>query len=328
MSNTSHLDSVDFIKGLAAISVIFLHTLPLIVLKGTFAVFHIWQAVPVFIFISYYLGFRNLEKKEDIFNGYYSKDRFKKIFLKIWLPLLLLAVIETVFFLVLGNKEKAIGSLLCYSNGPGSYYVWCYMQIWLLMPAVFFFLKRLGIAGGGILLIFGVLLDFLWERFIGRMVGFTCFRYLFLAVPAFMNLKSIKYKSIIPLVIISVIYLVLMLYSNISLYADPILPDGWEAQTSLGYFYTLALFLLLSKLYLKTKTSKLKQYITHIGTISWEVFLVQMVLIGSGGLNIVSSRLFSSSYFQLSFTVISALFISLFFAEIYKKILGRVFKIS
>lgn len=173
-----------------------------------------------------------------------------------------------------------------------------------------------------------MLLDFLWERNIGLMVGFTCFRYLFLGVPAFMHLKSIKYKSIIPLVIISIIYLVLMLYSNVSLYADPILPDGWEAQTSLGYFYTLALFLLLSKLYLKTKTSKLKQYIFHIGTISWEVFLVQMVLIGSGVLNTVSSRLFSSSYFQLSFTVISALFISLLFAEIYKKILGRVFKIS
>lgn len=329
MLKTVHFEEVDFIKGLAAISVIFLHTLPLIVLKGTFAVFHIWQAVPVFIFISYYLGFRNLEKKEDIFNGYYSKDRFKKIFLKIWLPLLLLAVIEAVFFLVSGNKEKAIGSLLCYSNGPGSYYVWCYMQIWLLMPAVFFLLKRLGIALGGVfLLIIGVLLDFLWERYIGLMVGFTCFRYLFLGVPAFMNLKSIKYKSIIPLVIISVIYLVLMLYSNVSLYADPILPDGWEAQTSLGYFYTLALFLLISKLYLKTKTSKLKQYITHVGTISWEVFLVQMILIGSGVLNTVSSRLFSFSYLQLSFTVISALFISLLFAEIYKKILSRVFKIS
>lgn len=173
-----------------------------------------------------------------------------------------------------------------------------------------------------------MLLDFLWERYIGLMVGFTCFRYLFLGIPAFMNLKSIKDKSIIPLVIISMIYLVLMMYSNVPLYVDSLLPDGWEAQTSLGYFYTLGLFLLLSKLYLKTKTSKLKQYITHVGTISWEVFLVQMVLIGSGVLNTISSRLFNSLYLQLSFTVISSFFISLLLAEIYKKILVRVFKIS
>ena len=149
MPNAIHLEEVDNIKGLAAISVIFLHTLPLSVLKGTLAVFHIWQAVPMFIFISFYLGFRNLEKKEDVFKGYYSKERFKKIFLKIWLPLLILAVIEAVYFLILGNKDKSIGSLLCYNNGPGSYYVWCYMQIWLLIPAIFFLLKRSGIVVGG-----------------------------------------------------------------------------------------------------------------------------------------------------------------------------------
>ena len=173
-----------------------------------------------------------------------------------------------------------------------------------------------------------MLLDFLWERYIGLMVGFTCFRYLFLSVPAYMYKKGVNIKRIIPLLIFSMIYLVLMLYSNVPLYVDPILPDGWEAQTSLGYFYTLGLFLLLSKLYSKLKTSKLKQYITHVGTISWEVFLIQMVLIGSGILNLASSKLFDSAYLQLSFTVIAALIISLLFAELYKKILGRVFQVE
>lgn len=326
MSKVKHLEEVDFIKGLAAVSVIFLHTLPLIVLKGSFAVFHIWQAVPIFLFISFFLGFRNLDKKEDVFKGYYSKDRLKKIFLKIWLPLLILAVIEALFFQVTGNKENAIGSLLCYNNGPGSYYVWCYMQIWLLMPAIYLLLKRSGIVGGGILLILSVLLDFLWERFIGIKPGYTCFRYLFLSVPAFMCMKGVDVKRIIPLVVISVVYLVLMLYSKVPLYADPILPNGWEAQTGLGYFYTLGLFLLLSKLYTKMKIPKLKQYITHIGTISWEIFLIQMVLIGSGVLNFVSLKLFDSAYLQLSFTVIAALFISLLLAEIYHKLFSRILK--
>lgn len=325
MSKSIHLEEVDYIKGLAAISVIFLHTLPLSALKGTIAVFHIWQAVPIFLFISFYLGLRNLEKKEDVFKGYYSKERIKKIFLKIWLPLLFLAAIESILFLVLGNKEKAIGSILCYSNGPGSYYVWCYMQIWLLMPVVYLLLKRSGITvGGGILLIFGVLFDFLWERYVGLKPGYTCFRYLFLSVPAFLYLKGFNGMRLIPLVIFSMIYLVLMLYSNIPLYADPILPDGWEAQTSLGYFYTLGLIVILSKLYTKLKTSKLKQYITHVGTISWEVFLIQMVLIGSGVLSSVSTRLFETAYLQISFRIIVTLSFSLMLAELYKKILERV----
>lgn len=143
-----------------------------------------------------------------------------------------------------------------------------------------------------------------------------------------MYLKGINVKRLTPLVIFSMIYLVLMLYSNIPIYVDPILPDGWEAQTSLGYFYTLALFLILSNLYTKFRISRLKQYITHVGTISWEVFLVQMILIGSGVLNAVSSRLFDSAYLQIPFVVIATLSISLLFAEIYKKLLGNVLQVN
>ena len=325
MLRATHIEEVDFIKGLAAISVILLHTLPVIVLKGTFAVFHIWQAVPMFLFISFYLGFKNIEKKEYIFKGYYTKDRVQKIFLKIWLPLLLLAALAAIFFLVVGKTNRAIGNLLCYGNGPGSYYVWLYMQIWLLIPAIYLLIKKLGVAvGGGGILILGVLLDYLWEKYVGLMVSFSPFRYLFLSVPAFLYLKGFNGNRQTPLIIISIIYLILITYSNIPLYLDPILPDGWETQTSLGYFYTLFLFTLLSKLYTKLKTSKIKQYIKHVGTISWEVFLIQMFLIGSGVLNNVSARLFDSDHLQVIFKICAALSISLLFAEIYKKMLERV----
>ena len=54
MLKQNHLENIDFIKGLAAISVILLHTLPESVLYGSFAVFHIWQAVPIFLFITFY----------------------------------------------------------------------------------------------------------------------------------------------------------------------------------------------------------------------------------------------------------------------------------
>ena len=57
MSTTSsRLHYIDFVKGVAALSVVLLHTLPNAILKGTCAVYHIWQAVPVFLFISFYLG--------------------------------------------------------------------------------------------------------------------------------------------------------------------------------------------------------------------------------------------------------------------------------
>ena len=180
-------------------------------------------------------------------------------------------------------------------------------------------------SGGGILLILGVLLDFLWEN-IGLKPGYTCFRYLFLSVPVFMYLKGFNGKRFIPLVTFSMIYLILMLYSDVPLYIDPILPDGWEAQTSLGYFYTLCLFLLLSKFYTKLKTSKLKQYITHVGTISWEVFLVQMILLGSGVLDFIGNVMLDSIFLRVCFKIIAALFITLTLAELYSKYLSVIVK--
>lgn len=148
-SSHSHLDFIDFIKGLAAVSVILLHTLPAKVLYDSFAIFHIWQAVPIFLFITFYFGFRNLENKPNIFKGYYSIDRIKKIFMKLWFPLIILAAFEALFFIFLGNKKMVLSCLFCYGNGPGSYYIWCYMQLWLLIPFIYFFIKKTNILLGG-----------------------------------------------------------------------------------------------------------------------------------------------------------------------------------
>lgn len=145
----NHLEYIDYIKGLAAISVILLHTLPRSILYDSFAVYHIWQAVPIFLFITFYLGFRNFEKTGNVFTGYYSKDRVKKLFQKLWLPLLILAVFEAFFFISTGNCSRAISSLLCISNGPGSYYIWVYMQLWLLLPLIYALIKKRGIIIGG-----------------------------------------------------------------------------------------------------------------------------------------------------------------------------------
>lgn len=325
MATQIHLENIDFIKGLAALSVILLHTLPKSVLYGSFAVYHIWQAVPIFLFITFYLGFRNFEKTGNVFNGYYSMDRLKKVFQKLWLPLLILAVFEAIFFTSIGNNSRAVGSLLCISNGPGSYYIWVYMQLWVLLPLIFALFKKCGVLiGGSILLIISAVGDFIIEKYVSFTPVFFCFRYLFLSVPAYMYLKRIKIKEIWSLILLSVVYLSLMHYSGIPERFDSILPNGWEAQTSLGFFYTLFLFVLLSKIYEKIKNSKLTKYITHYGTISWEIFLVQMVLLGSGVVEFASTRVFQSIYLQVGFKVIFVLTLSLLIAQLYKNFLNVI----
>ena len=86
--------------------------------------------------------------------------------------MIILAGVEAIYFFVIGNNSRAFGSLLCYDNGPGSYYVWCYMQIWSLIPAIYILFKRFGLVyGGSFIFIVSLLLDFLWEKYIGIKPG-------------------------------------------------------------------------------------------------------------------------------------------------------------
>ena len=44
-----------------------------------------------------------------------------------------------------------------------------------------------------------------------------------------MLLKNIAMRKIIPLALVSILYLAFILYSEVPVYLDPILPNGWEA---------------------------------------------------------------------------------------------------
>lgn len=198
------------------------------------------------------------------------------------------------------------------------------MQIWVLLPLIYALLKKSRILiGGGILLITSIIGDFILEKYIGFSPGFICFRYLFLCVPAYMYLKGVKMKEIWFLILISEVYLSLILYSGVPDIFDPILPNGWETQTSLGFFYTLFLFVILSKNYEKVRTQRIAKYMVHLGTISWEIFLVQMVLLGSVVVEFVNAKLFQSAFFQVGFKVLMVLTFSLLFAQLYKKFIER-----
>ena len=55
-----HFQQIDFIKTIAIIAVILLHSLPAYVLLDTYSAFHVSQAIPVFIIVSglvWYLSF-------------------------------------------------------------------------------------------------------------------------------------------------------------------------------------------------------------------------------------------------------------------------------
>lgn len=143
----SKIHEIDFIKGLAILSVILLHTVSSDLLYKTYAFFHIWQAVPIFIFISYYLLFVKLDRCPDI-ASYFSIANVKKVIRRIVLPFALIELLIIAIYVLFSLSMSAKGIIVNGGAGPGSYYPYVYVQLWISAPFIYYILRNVKSGGG------------------------------------------------------------------------------------------------------------------------------------------------------------------------------------
>lgn len=137
---------IDLLKGLAIISVLFLHMTPLGMRRSVFALFHIWQAVPVFVILMGLNGALAFRKKGaatlgELYNFKYLGSRLKRIgipYLAILMGALALAFIANS----LGHAIKvklSVWTLLGVlpTGGPGAYFVPIVFQFVLVFGLLF-----------------------------------------------------------------------------------------------------------------------------------------------------------------------------------------------
>src|SRR5690606_42156554 len=91
-----HFQQIDILKGLAIIAVLLLHSLSREQLVASYAVFHIWQAVPIFmVLMGLNLGM-SYGSKTLHFGQLYTLHYFQKKALRILFPLLIMYGISLV----------------------------------------------------------------------------------------------------------------------------------------------------------------------------------------------------------------------------------------
>lgn len=133
---------LDFIKGFAAVSVVLLHALPKEALLESFAYVHVWQAVPLFVFVSFYLFFKKLDSGIKL-KDYYSKKSIGKVVRKIVVPFLVVQLI----FVVINYLTDGLSGIKWMTgrggDGRGSYYPYIYCQIWLIAPLLYLLLHKM-----------------------------------------------------------------------------------------------------------------------------------------------------------------------------------------
>lgn len=135
-NQNNHIDWIDGAKGVAILSVILLHSLPCLREMGW--MWHIGQAVPVFLFITAYLVSIRMES----IKAYFTFDRFGRMLKKVFVPFVLVLILQ-VGCLVLADKDLSIKAIIRDGGiGPGSYYIWLYLQSWILIPFIVWLVRK------------------------------------------------------------------------------------------------------------------------------------------------------------------------------------------
>ncbi|MBD1396130.1 acyltransferase family protein [Pontibacter sp. JH31] len=291
-----HFQQIDLLKGLAIIAVILLHSLSKQELIESFAVFHIWQAVPLFMVI---MGFNlglSYSGKTLQFRHLYTLHYFQKKAIRIIFPLLLLYVIaigaghvwqqlygEEIFTL---GWENFIGVLPV--SGKGNYFITLLLQSILLLPLIGYTFHRkpyLTIATLIALEIAFLIISFQFAYFDENRYLYDAafFRYLsaialgmWLARLASGEQPRVKWFVILS-GLASALYLYIHQYQGVSL---PYIRPEWQAQLVLTFPYATLLIYLAILLFPQRSDNQLFVTMAQIGKASYHIFLVQVLYFG------------------------------------------------
>lgn len=273
-NNNSHDNFIDFLKGFSIICVVLSHIIPSILKDFTF--FCLWgdMAVPLFLLIqvfhSYKKGLNNIQIKYDV----------KKIWKRILFPFFIVTF-ATITVHCIFNWENINFYTILRSGGigPGSYYIYIYLQFFLLLPLIGKLFSRYNKLW---FIIICILLEFLCSKIEinHSLYRLLCIRYLFLIYLGYKWTTSyfiLNFKRLI-LSMVSIIFILIFHYKNINL--EPIFfNSSWKIYHWICYFYVAYLFvIILYYSYIHSK-SKISNIIRWYGKNSWNIFLWQMSII-------------------------------------------------
>ncbi len=291
-----HYLQIDIAKGMAIVAVLLLHSLPKATLINSYAIYHIWQAVPVFMVImGLNLGLSSSGKQVE-FKDLYTRNYFRKKASRILQPFLLIFILSLVLGLlwlaVTGENKFTFSQYTLVGvlplSGRGNYFITLLLQSVLLLPLIGYWLNKKPIFTSIVLILAEVAFLLLSKniRFFDTedyLYDAAFPRYFSAIALGYWLSKLIKHKSLPQLIllfllaIVSMVYLYLQVYQNIRL---PYLRAEWQTQNLLAFAYAGLLILLIFWLFPNKSENKLLQLLGVLGKASYHIFLVQVIYFG------------------------------------------------
>lgn len=299
-----HNESVDALKGIAIIFVMLLHALPRQALLDSYALLHIWQAVPILLVL---LGYTGVLTRVRPLSHYYRRRA-----LRLLVPLVAVWVVALVIALV--RSDLAWSPLLLAgklpATGPGNYFITLVLQFALILPLLRWLLARGAFAF--IATCFAVNLayelavwHFDWD---GYLYSSSILRVLFTVGLGMLIASDRRVEYLFPF---SLVYLIAMLQQ----WRLPFFIDHWQTQAlfAAGYAATLV------SLGLRLRYPALSGV---VGRASYHVFLVQILWFGQIGpavMPLLSLRGYAGDAFQ----VLVCIVLGVAFAKAEQRLMAR-----
>ena len=275
--NNEYDPFIDYLKGVCIIFVIWTHCFFRNELN--YILFPFWgdNAVPLFLLIQVF----HFYKKETTIKF----PSLKKIWKRIIRPYIVLTLLTLIidYFIFFSETSGNINIPLYWGNrGPGSYYIFVYIQFAFLLPLIKPLLKHIPLKWLCILfIIISHIIEFVFciVNCPDNIFRITFFRYTFLLYLGYLLAKEgIPFnKMTLLLSVISIVFIYLFNYTTLDwgcLFCTAY--DNWPSCHWICYIYISILFLwILLIIYNKTNNS-IKTGIIYIGKYSYEIYLFQM----------------------------------------------------
>ena len=302
---------IDFLKAYSIVMVVVAHILPPASYK--YILFWVWgdMQVPMFVLI-------------QVFHAY-KKDRrptlkWSSLIKRIIIPFVIIQALILGFKVLVSNeipRFMLVSGLLGGGFGPGSYYIWIYLQIAVLLVVIWPWLKMLSLNQAIISFLFiSVVFEILFSvsNCPEALYRVLCARYLFLIPLGLIWVEKgvVLNRGTILLSILSIIAVLFFVLTDYNL--EPLFFNTrWRFHRWICYFYLPSL--LTYVLYLVwvsvRRITWVESLVRWIAARSYEVFLAQMAVIAcikTLSPSIVSNRviafvLFAIIVFAFSFSL-------------------------
>lgn len=268
---------LDYLKGFCILSVVLNHCLgPL--RSNVFFTYWGQLAVPLFLLLQSYHVFR-----KD-YTGI-SKTQISKMLHRLFLPFACVTALEFIIYMIFGDQsliELTKSTILSGGIGLGSYYMWIYLQFFILIPMTYWFFHRFNISlytGGGIFIFICFVIEFIYSSIDMRydLFRLSCLRYVFLIYLGYVwSRRGIRLNALTLLLsLVSIVFLTIFMYTDYNL--EPVFHNfSWKYCHWICYFYPAFLFMFILHWTYNILPQRLKNLVVELGHYSWHIFLLQM----------------------------------------------------